>query len=56
MMIALWASYQSKGYEPIVAYIVAVGISMLNDIIMLGLYFEDAQEATDGNCLFELIQ
>jgi len=48
MMIALWASYQKKGYEPIIVYIIAVAISILNDVIMLGLYFEDTQEETDG--------
>jgi len=49
-MIALWVAYQPTGYEPIIAYIIAVAISMLNDIIMLGLYFDDTQEATDGKC------
>ena len=48
MMIALWVAYQKRDFEPIIAYIIAVAISMLNDIIMLGLYFEDAQDATDG--------
>ncbi|XP_065890202.1 type-1 angiotensin II receptor-associated protein-like [Dysidea avara] len=47
ILIALWVAYQKKGYEPIIAYIIAVAISMLNDIIMLGLYFEDTQDATD---------
>ena len=50
IMIALWVAYQPTGYEPIIAYIIAVAISMLNDIIMLGLYFDDTQEATDGKC------
>lgn len=48
ILIALWASYQTKGYEPIIAYIVAVGISMLNDIIMLGLYYKEYHDITDG--------
>ena len=56
ILIALWVAYQKKGYEPIIAYIIAVAISMLNDIIMLGLYFEDTQDATDGKYhSFELV-
>ena len=48
LMIALWVASQPTGYEPIIAYIIAVAISMLNDIIMLGLYFSDTQDFTDS--------
>jgi len=54
LMIALWVASQPTGFEPIIAYIVAVAISMLNDVIMLGLYFSDAQDATDGKYIQRL--
>lgn len=47
ILIGLWASRDRNSFEPIIAYIIAIAISILNDIILLGLYFSDAQDRAD---------
>ena len=47
ILIGLWASHDRNSLEPIIAYIIAIAISILNDIILLGLYFSDAQDTAD---------
>ena len=44
ILFGLWASHDKKGLEPVLAYIVAIAMTMLNDIILLGLYFSDSQD------------
>ena len=51
ILIGLWASRDRNSFEPIIAYIIAVAISILNDIILLGIYFSDAQERADSEWL-----
>ena len=48
ILIGLWAARDRNVLEPIIAYIVAVAISILVDIIQLGVYFADAQDRADG--------
>ena len=48
ILIGLWASRDKQGLEPIIAYIVTIAMTMLNDIILLGLYFSDFQDAADS--------
>ena len=50
ILIGLWASRDRNVFEPIIAYIIAVAISILNDIILLGIYFSDAQDRADSKC------
>lgn len=47
ILFGLWASHDKKGLEPVLAYIVAIAMTMLNDIILLGLYFSDSQDNAD---------
>ena len=49
ILIGLWAAQDRKVLEPIIAYIVAVAISILMDIIQLGVYFADAQDRANGD-------
>ena len=51
IIIALWAAQDQKNLESILAYIVAVAITILNDMILLGIYFSDSQEIAGDDYL-----
>lgn len=48
ILIGIWASRDKTGFEPVITYIVAVVMSILNDMILLGLYFSDTEDAVDS--------
>jgi len=44
ILIGIWAALDKRSLEAIAAYIIAIGMSILNDIILLGLFFSDSQD------------